>query len=98
MAMGQQHMGGARTRGFRITAKGGIAGEERVNHDNRLAEFQAKGGMAEPGEFHCVFLFVSGEGHADGIRDHGGLCLAFDFKRLAHGDAMGTWRAIFHRN
>ena len=52
MAMGQEHMGGALSRIGRIALEQRIPGEKRIDHEDRFAGLDAKGGMAEITDLH----------------------------------------------
>ena len=58
MAMGDQDVGGAVARLLDIALESGIAGEEGVDQDVVLAEFQAKGRMAVPGDLHGSLILL----------------------------------------
>lgn len=55
MSVCERHMGRAFRDIFDITLKDRIAGQEWVDHDNRISGFNAKGRMAEPGNLHFGF-------------------------------------------
>ena len=54
MAMGEDDMRDAARRGGGVTRKFGVAGEERVNENDRVGDLDAERGVAEPGQFHEI--------------------------------------------
>ena len=53
LAMGNQDMGRSLRRPSGIAGEFRVAGEERVNQDDRRANFDAESRVAEPNEFHA---------------------------------------------